>query len=111
MRASVPQSQELIQQKMLYLKWFLSRRLIASFLGRGKILDFEEAPLYEGANEFIRRNRTKILTADEKINNFEITAKMRSSNFGWFVELWEIKENIQVRRNELSIIILRRGSD
>jgi transmembrane sensor len=78
---------------------------------KGEVLDFEDVPLFEVANEFNRHNRTKIQIADEKLGNLKITAKLRSSNLDGFVELLKITENIQASRDELSNIILKRGID
>lgn len=75
---------------------------------KGEILDFTSIPLSEVADEFNRRNRTKIEISDPEMGELNITAKLRSNNLDGFVDLLEVTMNVTADRHEKFKISLRK---
>jgi transmembrane sensor len=78
---------------------------------KGEVLDFENVPLAKVVGEFNKRNRTKILIADNELLTLKVTAKLRSSNLDLFIELLKITMAVDAQRDELSNIVLRKDPD
>ncbi len=74
---------------------------------KGEILDFTEVPLSEVAEEFNRRNRTKIEIAEPNLREMKITAKLRSNNLDGFIKLLDVAMNVSADRDEKFRILLR----
>ena len=78
-------------------------------LWKGEVLDFTNVPLHEVAEEFNRRNRTKIVIGEPELRDLEITAKLRSDNLDGFVALLDVAMNVDSNRDGAFEIVLRSG--
>lgn len=69
------------------------------------LLDFNSLPLGEVVAQFNRRNRTRLVIADESLVNLPIVASFRSDNVEGFVRLLELTSGVHSERTGETITL------
>jgi len=67
---------------------------------KGEILDFTDEPLSEVIAAFNQRNYRKLSITDPRIQDLEITAKLKSNNLDGFLELLAVTMDVEAVESE-----------
>lgn len=74
-----------------------------------ELLEFDATPLASAIEQFNSRNDTKLVIADQSLEDMPIVASFRSNNLGGFVRLLELAADVRAEYDNEGEIVLRRS--